>query len=57
MTYMLGLEGEKKKDLDKFDIEKRVGNEKRQKNWRMHDTSAWLRNEGAQNLEYEVMSV
>ena len=40
MTYMLGLEGEKKKDLDKFDIEKRVGNEKRQKNWRMHDTSA-----------------
>lgn len=39
MTYMLGLEGGKKKDLDKFDTGKRVGNEKRQKNWRrqQHD--------------------
>lgn len=39
MSYILGLEGGKKKGPRQFDIEKRVWSEKRQKNWRrqQHD--------------------
>lgn len=54
MTYMLGLEGKKKKDLDKFDTGKGREWEKTEK---LEKTTAWLRNEEAQNLEYEVVGV